>query len=181
MKILVAYYTQSGNTEKVAKAIFEEAEKNHDAELLAIDNLDFDSMDYDLVFLGSPCHSSDIALAVKEVMDKIPENPGFRLAGFITHAAPTVEEIGAEEVFERWAGKSEGSYVAFCNEKGIELSGFFNCQGVATQEVKNFIKQHVYSGFVEEYLKYVERAESHPDDEDLQNARKFAGKIILEN
>ena len=179
MRILVAYYTQSGNTEKVAKAIHEEAEKNHDSVLLAIDNINFENMDYDLIFLGAPCHSSDIALAVKEVMDKFPENPGFRLAGFITHAAPTLEEVGAEEVYERWVGKSEGSYVTFCNEKGIDFVGFFNCQGVATQEVKDFIKDHIYSESVEEYSKYVEKAEGHPDAVDLENARTFAARMIL--
>ena len=179
MRILVAYYTQSGNTEKVAKAIHDEAKKDHDSELLAIDNINFENMDYDLIFLGAPCHSSDIALAVKEVMDKFPENPGFRLAGFITHAAPTLEEVGAEEVYERWVGKSEGSYVTFCNEKGIDFVGFFNCQGVATQEVKDFIKDHIYSESVEEYSKYVEKAEGHPDAVDLENARTFAARMIL--
>ncbi len=179
MKILVAYYTQSGNTEKIAKAIHEEAGKKHDAEIVNIINLDFENMDYDLVFLGSPCHSSDIAIAVKDIMDKFPENLGFRLAGFITHAAPTGKQLGTEEAFERWAGKSEGSFVAFCKKKGIKYAGFFNCQGVATPEVKEFIRENVYPGMVEEYSRFIEKAESHPDNEDLENAREFARKVIL--
>jgi flavodoxin len=180
MKILVAYYSESGNTEKVARAIHGEAGREHDGELLDIRSLDLENMDYDLVFLGSPVHSSDIAPIVRDTMSRFPEDPGFRLAGFVTHAAPRAEDIGSEEVFDRWVGKAESSFEAICHEKGIGFIGFFNCQGVATPDIKTFIREHVYAHSEEGFNSYIEKAENHPDEADLDNAREFAGRIISE-
>jgi flavodoxin len=178
MKILVTYYTESGNTEKVANAIYEEAGKTHAADMSDIRKFKSDNLEYDLIFIGSPCHSSDIAKPVRETMERLPGKPGYKIAGFITHAAPTAEEDGSSpEIFGRWAGKARGSFETLCLAKQIDLVGFFNCQGVATPEIKDFIKNHVYQDS-EGFETYLERAETHPDQEDLENAMQFARSII---
>jgi len=40
MKVLVAYYSMSGNTEKLAKAIHDEASKSHESYLKKVDEVD---------------------------------------------------------------------------------------------------------------------------------------------
>ncbi|MHA1256481.1 MAG: flavodoxin family protein [Promethearchaeota archaeon] len=52
MKILVTWYSGTGNTEKIAKAI-NEGITGHDVDLLPVNDVDPTSLNsYDLVFLG---------------------------------------------------------------------------------------------------------------------------------
>ena len=94
MKVLVTYYTQSGNTEKIAKAIHEEASKAHESHLKKIGEVNPDSIDeHNLVFVGSPCHGGDLAAPVKEFLGSLPRSPGFKLAGFVTHSSDNREDF----------------------------------------------------------------------------------------
>ena len=53
MKILITYFSTTGNTKKVAKAI-KEGIKEHDVDLISLNELDLLSLkSYDLAFLGS--------------------------------------------------------------------------------------------------------------------------------
>ncbi|MFC1978144.1 flavodoxin family protein [Chloroflexota bacterium] len=54
MKILVAYMSKSGNTKKVAEAIFEEI--SDEKELKTVDEVD-SIAGYELTFLGFPIHN----------------------------------------------------------------------------------------------------------------------------
>lgn len=55
MNVLVAYFSQSGNTEKIAKAIWEEASRENEACLKKLEEVSAeDFADYDVVFIGSP-------------------------------------------------------------------------------------------------------------------------------
>ena len=81
MKILVAYYSETGNTEKIARAIYEEASEEHEARLERANRVAANDLsNYDLVFLGSQCHSTDLAAPVKTILDGIPHSPKFKLA-----------------------------------------------------------------------------------------------------
>ena len=83
--MLVAYYSETGNTEKIAKAIYGEASREHEAHLTRVKDISAETLnDYDLVFLGSACHSSDLAAPVKKLLKELPESPKFKLAGFFT-------------------------------------------------------------------------------------------------
>ena len=68
MKVLVAYYSETGNTEKIAGAIYGEVSKEHEVHLKKIKEVTVDTLnDYDLVFLGSACHSTDFGSSKKNV------------------------------------------------------------------------------------------------------------------
>jgi flavodoxin len=73
LKILVSFFSQTGNTEKVANAIYEEAlSKGHDTQLKKIKDVSTESLaDFDLVFLGSAVHGADIARPVKKFLDEV--------------------------------------------------------------------------------------------------------------
>ena len=87
MKVLVVYYSETGNTEKIAKVIYEEASKEHKAHLKKTYEITVDILNnYDVVFLGSACHSADLSTPIKRILDNIPYSPRFKLAGFFTHA-----------------------------------------------------------------------------------------------
>ncbi|MCK4434827.1 flavodoxin domain-containing protein, partial [Candidatus Bathyarchaeota archaeon] len=44
MKVLVTYYSETGNTEKIARAIYEEVSKEHEAYLKKINEVTADAL-----------------------------------------------------------------------------------------------------------------------------------------
>jgi len=171
MKVLVAYYSETGNTKKLAMAIYEEASKEHEAYLRKIEDVSADTLNnYDLVFLGSACHSMDLAAPAKRILDGIPHSPKFKLAGFFTHAT-------SSEGFNRWASKCILSFQEASKEKKIGFEGYYNCQGVPSPPIQEFIKREVITSAAE-YEEYFEEVRKHPSLEDLQKAKEFARKIL---
>jgi menaquinone-dependent protoporphyrinogen IX oxidase len=66
MKALIVYFSQTGNTKQIAESIYEEISKHADADIASVRRVDLETLNqYDLLFVGAPCHSSDLALPVK--------------------------------------------------------------------------------------------------------------------
>ena len=180
MKVLVAYYSETGNTEKVARAIYDEASNEHEAHLKKIREITADKLNnYDLVFLGSACHSSDLATPVKRILDGIPKSPSFKLAGFFTHSTFTSNIMSkrASELFNRWAGKCVVSFEKVSKEKQIDFKGYYNCMGAPSPEIEQFIHRSILTS-ADEWEEYIEEARKHPTPEDLQRAEEFAREVI---
>ena len=88
MKILVCYFSNTGNTEKVAKSIAEGLE-GEDLELLKIEDADPSKLkNYDLVVLGSGIYAGKLHKKVTDFMKKVTEYPP-KFAFFNTHQSPT--------------------------------------------------------------------------------------------
>jgi len=90
MKILVAYDSRFGNTEKVAKSIAKGFERGHKVKLVHID--DVWASDYGgigLFVLGSPTHGGKPSEQTKEFIKKIPKGAleEVRVAAFDTRFA----------------------------------------------------------------------------------------------
>lgn len=171
MRVLVAYYSETGNTEKVARAIYDEVSMNHSADLKKVAEVTIDTLSsYNLVFLGSACHSSDLASPVQRILNAIPDSPKFKLAGFFTHAT-------SSGGFEKWASKCVSSFQEISKEKKIDFKGYFNCQGAPSPPIQEFIRREVNipAGQREAYFEEVRK---HPTTEDLHKARDFARSIL---
>jgi flavodoxin len=113
VNLLIVYFSQTGNTAKVARAIYEDvSSQNHEVHLKKIAEITSNALNaYDLVFLGSACHDTDLAKPVKRVLEGIASSPPFKLAGFATHAAYTPEGGERErEVYEEWASRCDLSF-----------------------------------------------------------------------
>jgi len=180
MKILVAFYSETGNTEKIARAIYEEASKGHEAHLKKITEVTAESLnDYDLVFLGSACHSTDLAAPVKKILDDLPRSPKFKLAGFFTHATLSPEDKfnRAREQFDRWASRCIVSFEKISKEKQIDFKGYYHCKGVPSPPIKEFIKNEILVS-ADEWEEYIKEIKKHPSPEDLQNAKKFVQEVL---
>ena len=173
MKVLVAYYSETGNTAKVAKAIFEEVLKDHEANLEKIEAVTVDALyNYDLVFLGSACHSADLAVPARKLLKAIPHSPKFKLAGFFTHAA-------SSGGFTRWASKCISSFQETSEEKRVDFKGYYNCQGAPSPPIQEFIRREVIPS-VADWEEYFQEVMKHPTTEDLHNARRFARDVLLQ-
>ena len=70
-KVLVAYYSRSGNTEKMAKIIADElSQKNISVDLKRVEEIEIDSLpNYDGYIIGSPNYFGTMAAEVKKFID----------------------------------------------------------------------------------------------------------------
>jgi flavodoxin len=182
MAVLIVFYTQTGNTRKIAEALKEGIKDLFTiidlVELKKFNAADFNK--YELVFVGGPCHDADVAKPIKKLLEKIPNNPQFKLAGFITHAC-FPPEVGGKyvELFERWVGKSSKTFEKIAKEKQIDYLGFFRCMGAASKPIEKFIHRVIIKD-KDEFQEFVVDLRTHPDETDIIKAKAFAYNIAME-
>ena len=179
MKILIAYYSETGNTAQVGQAMYAALSADHDVGLMPVAEVVVDRLgEFELVFLGAAVHDSDLAKPLKHLLDALPMNPRFKLAGFSTHAVYVPDgSTYKDELYARWAGKCLPSFEATCQEKDIPFYGYFSCQGVASKSIEGFIHREIITSD-EEWKVYLPELRKHPTSDDLQNAKDFARRII---
>lgn len=162
MKVLVVYFSQTGNTEKVARAISDEASNANDVDLKKIEDVGSnDIAEYDFIFLGSPIHGGNFAAPVKEWLGSVQAGSDRQMAGFCTHAAPSYPEQSIEQFAE--------PIITVCKEKGLAYKGCFDCQGVLAEQLRP-------KG--EEGQTEPAQTDDHPNDEDVANAKEFARNLL---
>jgi len=180
LRILVAYYTLTGNTEKIACAMHEEMQSHgHEVHLKSIGEVAVDSLQaYDLVCLGAPCHDADLAKPLKKLLAAISPSAPFKMAGFATHASPTPEGGEKErELYEAWAAGCADSFARTSQEKEIELLGYFSCQGAASPAIEAFIHSVIVTD-EKEWEAYLAELRKHPNEDDMEQARVFARALL---
>ena len=94
MKVLVAYFSETGNTEKLAKAVFEAVEAS-EKEILPIQE-DTGADGYDVVFIGFPVHSHSVPGKVEAFAKKLAD--GQKVAYFATHGSMRGGGIGGHRL-----------------------------------------------------------------------------------
>jgi len=170
MKVLVTYFSQTGNTEKIAKAISEAAAPGNEVDLKKMESVSAGTTTgYDFIFVGSPLHAANLAAPVKEFLSAISAGPGQKMAGFITHSAPAYPEQVLNGFTE--------PITAACSEKGIEYKGCFDCQGFLTEALHPMIKQR-RNATDEQWEEVVKQMTGHPNEVDVASAKAFAKEVL---
>lgn len=170
MKVLVTYFSQSGNTEKIAKAIQEEAGANNEAVLKKLEEIRTEEVaGYDFIFIGSPLNSGSITAPVKECLASLQATSGQKLAGFITHFAPAYPEQDMDGFVE--------PIKEACKEKGIEYKGCFDCQGYLADAMHAPV-QKMMNLTDEAWAGMVAQMTGRPNDEDVANAKEYAKTVL---
>jgi flavodoxin I len=156
MNILVAYYSETGNTRKVAEAIF--AGIRHTQKiLLAIDEVD-DPGKYDLIFCGFPVQHHSVPAKMTHFLQSIPQ--GRKIALFATHGSLR----GGEKAISAF-------YTAFSLTSGRTILGTFGCRGqVPFQLLDAWMEKPQERAWAME----AQSANGHPDAFDLEDARSFS-------
>jgi hypothetical protein len=171
---------------RIARAIEREvADRGHEVELKEVGEVAVEGLnDYDLVFLGAACHDSDLAQPAKQFLNAIAsasaiaDAPSFKLAGFVTHATRMPEQGERwQALYERWAGACLPTFQRTCEQKQIPLLGFFHCQGAPSAPIEAFIHNTIVTD-EREWAVYSAEARTHPDSDDLANARAFARQTL---
>jgi len=170
MNVLVTYFSQSGNTEKIAKAICEQAAQTHDAQLKKLEDITPDeAAGYDCIFIGSPLHSGNLAAPVKECLSILNASSGQKLAGFITHMAPAYPE-------QDMAGFAEPMKAA-CKEKGIEYKGCFDCQGFLAEPMHGPVQKKLNLND-DQWAEMVDQMTGRPNQDDIAKAKAFVKGLL---
>ncbi len=168
MKILVAYYSNTGNTERVAKAIAD-ALASEELELLLVKDVNPSTLgSYDLVILGSGIYASKVHVSITKMMKAVESFPP-KFAFFCTHASDNMYQDGFKAVM-RVIKKTDSSIV-----------GEFDCMGENLGMPKEQ-QLKMLEGLPPEQRKKAEdhqkKLKGRPNEEDLENAKKFARTLI---
>jgi len=179
MRILITYFSQTGNTEKIAEAIHEVTSKDHESHLKRLKKVKKEELDdYDLIFIGSACHDTDLAKPALRLLRKIPNSPNYAIAGFFTHSTYLPEgEEKIKKLSEEWSGNCSKTFENLEKEKNVNFKGYYRCQGMATPGIERFIHNSIIKDD-EEWAVFSEELKKHPDKKDIENAKKFAKDIL---
>jgi flavodoxin I len=159
MKALVTYYTQTGNTEKVARAIFEALPV--DKELIPVQDIQ-KAEGYDIVFCGFPVQIHSVPEKAQSLIKGLGE--GQKVAFFSTHGSLRGGQL-PKQAFEHAIGLAAKARVI----------GHFGCRGKADPKIIEFLmKKPENKAWAEE----AQSAEGHPDKADLADAKEFALKML---
>lgn len=160
MNILVVYYSETGNTRKVAEAIFAGI-RHTKKKLLPIDQVE-DSGNYDLIFCGFPVHNHSVPAKMTHFLQAIPQ--GKKIALFATHGSLR----GGEKAISAF-------YAALSLTGGRTILGTFGCRGqVKFQLLDEWIEKPQERSWALE----AQSAHGHPDLADLEDARSFADLML---
>ncbi|MDG6244896.1 MAG: flavodoxin family protein [Methanolobus sp.] len=160
MRTLVTYMTQTGNTKRIAEAIYGEIEGEKDIKPIGeVKNLE----GYDLTFIGFPVLQFDIPPNVKKF---ITENTaGKNIAIFMTHAVPE-----GTEVIHSWTGSAEQAAA------GATVLGSFDCQGELAQPVIDMLLK-ADDPQMKAFGEMGPSTKGQPDESRVQKAKEFAKEI----
>ena len=159
MRALVAYYSESGNTEKLAKAIYDGINVPG-KEIMPIS--DANAKDYDVIFVGFPVQASSVPAKVEKFIKSVPE--GKKLAFFVTHGSFRGGQLAIAAL-----------YYAFSLALKITVLGTFGCRGqVKPSLIDALLKNPEHKAWAME----AQSAAGHPDDGDLEDGKEFANLMI---
>ena len=160
-RALVGYISETGNTKKAARAIYDEIPGEKD--LLSICDVPDPSV-YDLIFLGFPIHQFG---PDKKAMMRMKQHcvPGRKVALFVTHGAPE-----SEPELQEWLSKFKEA------APGAEMVGLFDRQGQMSVPIRMMLR---LSGDrkMRNWAK-IDNGKGQPDDSRIMKAREFAKEVL---
>ncbi|MFB0565943.1 MAG: flavodoxin family protein [Candidatus Aminicenantaceae bacterium] len=158
VQTLVTYFSQTGNTRKIAEAIFSSLE--NDKEIKPVEEV-HDLGKYGLIFIGFPVHSHSVPLKIQNFIKNIQEHQ--KIAFFSTHGSLTGSRLSREAI--------EHAVILASKAKVL---GTFSCRGKVSMKALEILRRSP------EHKAWADMAVSasfHPDEDDLEDARAFASWI----
>jgi len=157
MKALVTYMSNTGNTRKVAEAIF--GEINDQKDLRPIDEVE--SIEgYDISFLGFPIHQMGPDKKTAKLIEKHCIN-NRNVVLFITHAAPE-DAPDLQPMLEKFRAAA----------RGANIIDMFDCRGELSKSVKR-IMSIMPNAKLRRWAKE-DDSQGQPDNTRIERAREFS-------
>lgn len=171
MKILITYFSNTGNTEKVANGI-KEGMEGHDIDILKVKETDPDSLiKYDLVVLGSGIYAGKISKEIATLMKKAEVLPQ-KFAFFCTHASPGLYQKAWKMIRKR------------IQSENLKVIGEFDCFGEQLGipiQTRMAMLEKLPLDQQEKAKKHMDALKEHPNVEDIENARVFGQSLVSYN
>jgi len=161
-KVLVTYFSRTGNTKKIAEAIHDSIDQ--DRVILPMDKVE-DMTPYSLIFIGFPVQSHSVPYRVEVFLKKVPA--GKKIALFSTHGSLPGIRLSREAL----------EYATILVSKA-NLLGTFSCRGKVSMQAREVLSQ---SPEHQEWADMAASASTHPDEHDIADARAFAQWIITKS
>jgi menaquinone-dependent protoporphyrinogen IX oxidase len=167
MNVLVAYWSQTGNTRKIAEAIFDslscgKALKPFDE----VDTLD----GFDLTFIGFPIMQFGPPQVAKKFIAALAA--GKKIALFVTHAMISGSENPQQQAMLQ---KELEKCLSVCSKS--ELIGLFHCQGELSEKMASELMASNITVLLE-FGAMRPLTLGHPDPDELMQAKNFALRMI---
>lgn len=160
MKALVAYYSVTGNTEKLARGIYEGIEQA-EKEILPIKQVK-DVEGFDIIFCGFPVQAHSVPGEAQAFIKSIPE--GKKLAFFATHGSLRGGQLAIQAF-----------YYALSLASKETVLGTFGCRGKVKSSIIDAMMNKA------EHRSWAIEAQSavgHPDQGDLEDGKSWAKAMI---
>ena len=161
MKVLVTYTSRTGNTKKLAQAIYDEIdEEKAIREFNDVKTLD----EYDLVFVGFPVENFGPSEKAKAFLKEFCV--GKTIVLFITHSAP--EYL-----------KAVPGWLVKCIQAASEsnVAAVFNCQGELAENVRQAMLKSE-DPMIRFWAENSTKTKGQPDATRIERARFFVNEIM---
>ena len=156
MKILVTYVSETGNTEKLAQAIFDGI-TGTDKYIVPLSKVDRTDL-YDVFYVGFPVQGGSVPKQAEAFLKQIPE--GKMAAVFATHGSMRGGQLAITAFHHAMTLASQ-----------TKIIGTFGCRGQVKPELlESLMDKAAYRGWALE----AQSAAGHPDAADLEDAKTFA-------
>jgi flavodoxin len=159
MKALVTYYSQSGNTEKLAQAIYDAIDV--EKEIKPIQDVE-NTAGYDIIFFGFPVQAHSVPVKAQGIFKLL--TPGQKVAIFSTHGSLRGGQLAVTAMEHATSLAS-----------GAKVLGKFGCRGkVPLSLIEALMKQPEHKAWAQE----AQSAASHPDEADLADGKDFVKQMM---
>lgn len=159
MKVLVTYYSESGNTEKLARAIYKGLNASR-KEMASIGEANADEAD--VIFIGFPVQASSVPAKVEKFIRGLPQ--GKMVAFFVTHGSQRGGQLAITAL-----------HYALSLALKLMVLGTFGCRGQVKPElIEALLQKPEHRSWALE----AQSAAGHPDDADFEDGKKFANLMI---
>jgi len=166
MKQVVVYWSLTGNTKKVAEAIFESL--SGEKMLASLSEVVLPEDDH-LLFIGFPVMQFGPPPEVKRFVANM--TPGKAVAVFITHAMPPNQEDPSQQMM--LSKEIDRCLKTFSKQ---HMVGLFHCQGeLSGQSAAGLRDSNI--PMLQQFAAMRPLTLGHPGDEELAQARQFAREI----
>ena len=169
MNLLVTYWSQTGNTRKIADAIYTRLPDQK--QLMSFDEAV--SLDgYDMIFIGFPVMQFGPPAPARKFISTVP--PGKKIALFVTHAIPSNSDDPAQQAM---LAKELEKCRSMCFN--TNLMGLYHCQGELSEKMADEL---TVSGIpiLMQFAAMRPATLGHPNAGEIRLATEFAAGIINE-
>lgn len=159
MKALVTYYSETGNTEKLARAIYEAI--HIDKELLPIQDIR-NTQGYDIIFIGFPVQAHSVPAKLNSFFKGL--TAGQNIALFCTHGSLRGGHL-PKQALEHAIGLASRA----------KILGTFGVRGkVDAKIIEELMNRVEHRAWAEE----AQGAHEHPSEMDLADGKDFARNVL---